>query len=203
MHDWIIRLVEGGGYWGVLALMALENIFPPIPSELIMGVAGIAVAHGRMEPAPLMIAAGVGSTLGNLAWFVLGRATGYHHLKPFVDRWGRWLTLDWPEVEALARFFARHGQWVVFGVRFAPVMRTMISLPAGMAKMGWLRFTLFTLAGTSVWNAILLAAGYWLGRNFGAIDQVTGPFAIGVLVLVTAAYLWRLLRRRPATPPDT
>ena len=191
------------GYLAIFLLMVAESACIPIPSELIMGVAGIAVAHGRMEPAPLMIAAGVGSTLGNIAWYLLGRALGYARLRPFVDRWGRWLTLDWPEVEALARFFGRHGQWVVFGIRFAPVMRTMISLPAGMARMGWLRFTLFTLAGTSVWNAILLGAGFWLGRNYSAIDQVTGPIAIGVLVLVTAAYLWRLIRRRPAIPRGT
>jgi membrane protein DedA with SNARE-associated domain len=124
---------------------------------------------------------------------LLGRAMGFQRLRPFVDRWGRWLTLDWAEVEALVRFFSRHGQWVVFVVRFAPVMRTMISLPAGMAKMSWLRFTLFTLAGTSVWNAILLGAGFWLGRNFGVIDQVTGPLALAVAILVGAWYIWRVI----------
>lgn len=195
MHDWILDLIERGGYFGVFLLMALENIIPPIPSELIMGVAGIAVAKGAMAPGPVMIASTLGTTAGNLPWFWLGRALGYQRLKPFVDRWGRWLTVDWHEVEKLVGFFGRHGQWVVFAVRFAPVMRTLISLPAGLARMGWLRFTLFTLAGAAIWNAILLGAGYWLGRNFAAIDQVTGPVAAVTMGLAVAGYLWRLLRR--------
>jgi membrane protein DedA with SNARE-associated domain len=200
MNDWIVHLIEGGGYWGIAFLMIIENVFPPIPSELIMGLAGIAVAHGRMEVGPLMLAGTVGSTLGNYAWFLLGRALGYQRLRPSVVRFGRWLTCDWADVERLVAFFRRHGQWVVFVLRFAPVMRTMISLPAGLARMGHVRFLAFTFAGAAIWNAILVAAGYYLGRNFAEIDRFTGPVATISIVAVLVIWLWRLVRWKPRKP---
>lgn len=194
MNDWIIHLIEDGGYWGIAFLMVLENVFPPIPSELIMGVGGISVARGRMEVLPLMLSGTVGSTLGNYAWYLFGRAVGYERLRPLVDRWGRWLTLDWPGVEALVRFFRRHGQWVVFAMRFSPVMRTMISLPAGLARMGHRRFLVFTFAGAAVWNAVLVAAGYYLGRNFEEVDKYVGPVSTVTIAVILLAYLWRVMR---------
>ena len=132
MADWIIHLIEQGGYWGIALLMFIENVFPPIPSELIMGAGGIAVARGTMTFWPLLIAGTIGSTLGNYAWFLLGDRWGYHRLEPFVARWGRWLTMRWSDVEDASAFFQRHGQWLVFLMRFSPFLRTMISLPAGL-----------------------------------------------------------------------
>jgi len=197
MNDWIFHLIEGGGYWGIALLMVIENVFPPIPSELIMGIGGIAVAHGRMEIVPLMAAGTVGSTLGNYAWFVLGRALGYERLKPFVDRFGRWLTMDWEDVAKLVVFFQKHGQWVVFAMRFSPFMRTLISLPAGLARMSHAKFLAFTFAGAAVWNSVLVWAGWHLGRNFGELEKWTGPAALAVVGGILVAYLWRVVRWKP------
>lgn len=197
MNNWIVHLIEGGGYWGIAFLMVIENVFPPIPSEVIMGLGGIAVARGRMEFWPLMLAGTAGSTLGNYVWYLLGRRLGYERLQPFVNRFGRWLTVEWEDVETIVRFFRRHGQWVVFVVRFAPFMRTMISLPAGLTRMGHLRFLLFTFAGAAVWNAILGGAGYYLGRNFGEIEKYTGPIATAAMAIVAVAYVWRVLTWKP------
>lgn len=197
MNEWIVWLIEGGGYWGIAFLMVIENVFPPIPSEVIMGLGGIAVARGRMEFWPLMAAATTGSTLGNYVWYLVGRKLGYERLRPLVDRFGRWLTMDWQDVEAIVRFFRRHGQWVVFAVRFAPFMRTMISLPAGLTRMGHVRFLLFTFAGAAIWNAVLAGAGYFLGRNFGELDRFTGPVATATLAVVLAGYLWRVVTWKP------
>lgn len=193
MNDWIFHLIEGGGYWGIAFLMVIENIFPPIPSELIMGIGGISVAQGRMEVLPLMIAGTLGSTLGNYAWFLAGRALGYERLKPFVDRFGRWLTMDWHDVARLVVFFQKHGQWVVFAMRFSPFMRTLISLPAGLARMGHVKFLLFTLAGAAIWNAVLVWAGWHLGRNFSDIDKWTGPAALVFVGVVGVVYLYRVV----------
>ena len=197
MNDWIVQLIEGGGYWGIAFLMVIENVFPPIPSELIMGLGGIAVARGRMEFWPLMLAGTVGSTLGNYCWYLLGRSLGYERLRPFVDRFGRWLTVDWEDIEYIVGFFRRHGQWVVFAVRFAPFMRTMISLPAGLTRMGHWWFLLFTFAGAAIWNAILAGAGYYLGRNFDELEKFTGPVAVATVVIVIVVYIWRVIVWKP------
>jgi membrane protein DedA with SNARE-associated domain len=194
VNQWIFQLIEGGGYWGIALLMALENIFPPIPSEVIMGVGGVAMAHGRMTFWPLLIAGTVGSTLGNYPWYLLGRWLGYERLRPFVERWGRWLTLDWTAVERCVRFFQRHGQWVVFVMRFSPFLRTIISLPAGLAHMGHLRFLAFTFAGAAIWNAALIGGGHWLGTSFNAeVERYTGPVVLIVGVLLTLVYIWRVV----------
>jgi membrane protein DedA with SNARE-associated domain len=202
VSQWIFQLIEGGGYWGVALLMALENIFPPIPSEVIMGIGGMAVAQGRMAFWPLLIAGTIGTTLGNYVWFLVGWKLGHERLRPFVARWGRWLTLDWTAVESCVRFFRRHGQWVVFVMRFSPLLRTIISLPAGLARMGQVRFLAFTFAGAAIWNALLIGGGHVLGTNFHReVERFTGPVVLVLGVVLCAAYVWRVARWKP-TPPD-
>ena len=192
MTDLIITLIAWGGYVGIFLLMALENILPPIPSEVIMGLGGIAVAQGRMEMVPLLLWGTAGTTAGNYCWYALGRHFGYLGLRPMVDRYSRWLTVEWHDVERLHDFFQRHGQWVVFVFRFMPTFRTMVSLPAGMARMPRLRFLLWTAAGAAIWNAILGGAGYYLGANFRELDRFVGPAAIGIMTVIFVLYLWRV-----------
>lgn len=202
MDEWIIRLIEQGGYWGIAFLMALENIFPPIPSEVIMGVGGVAVARGTMAFWPLLIAGTVGSTLGNYAWFLLGDRLGHERLQPFVARWGRWLTMDWQDVEKAARFFQRHGQWVVFALRMSPFLRTMISLPAGLARMSHGKFLVFTFAGAGLWNVLLILGGHWLAGYLKAMHHVIGPVLIVLLVLILGLYAWRVWTWPRRHPPS-
>ncbi|MEO5586943.1 MAG: DedA family protein [Novosphingobium sp.] len=197
MHEWIITLIEQGGYWGIAFLMFLENVFPPIPSELIMGLGGIAVARGSMEFWPLLAVGTVGSTLGNYVWFLVGDRLGYHRLEPIVDRWGRWLTMEWEDVEKATRFFRRHGQWIVFAMRFSPFLRTMISLPAGLAHMKHGKFLVFTFAGAAVWNALLIFGGKWLNGYLAETQQWLGWIILGSLALVIGAYVWRVLTWKP------
>jgi len=197
MNDWIISLIEQGGYWGIFALMVLENIFPPIPSELIMGVGGIAVARGSMTFWPLLLAGTVGSTLGNYAWFLVGDRFGYARLRPFVARWGRWLTMDWEDVEKATAFFRRHGQWVVFAMRFSPFLRTMISLPAGLSHMKAWRFLLFTTAGAAVWNALLIEGGRRLAPYLKQYEHIASWAMGGLLALILAVYLYRVATWKP------
>ena len=192
MTEFALRLLEQFGYLGVVFLMALENIIPPIPSELIMGLGGIAVAQGRMDFTLLIVAGTVGSTLGNWVWYGIGRGYGVDRLRPIVDRWGRWLTMRWSDVERLDRFFERHGHWLVFVFRFAPVMRTMISLPAGLARMSQLKFLAWTAAGTTIWNIFLAGAGWWLGTRFREAEAWIGPAALVLGVLLLGWYGWRV-----------
>jgi membrane protein DedA with SNARE-associated domain len=200
VNDWIFRLIEGGGYWGIALLMALENVFPPIPSEVIMGIGGVAMSQGRMEFWPLLLAGTIGATAGNYVWFMLGWRLGYQRLRPFVERWGRWLTLDWSSVESCVHFFKRHGQWVVFVMRFSPFLRTIISLPAGIARMGHIRFLVFTFAGSAIWNALLIGGGHLLGKNFNEqVERFTGPVVLAIGVIITVVYIWRVVTWKART----
>ena len=197
MGEWIIELISGSGYWGIAFLMALENIFPPIPSELIMGVGGLAVARGKMEFWPLLAAGTIGSTLGNYVWFLAGDRLGYARLEPFVARWGRWLTLEWRDIERAAEFFRRHGEWIVFALRFSPLLRTMVSLPAGLAHMKHGKFLLFTFAGAAVWNALLIKGGHFLADYSDLVNRWAGPVVLGFVVLAVGGYIWRVITWKP------
>jgi membrane protein DedA with SNARE-associated domain len=197
MTEWIIRAIEQGGYWGIFFLMVIENVFPPIPSEVIMGLGGIAVARGAMEFGPLLLVGTVGSTLGNYAWFLVGDRLGYRRLQPLVDRWGRWLTLEWEDVERASRFFQRHGQWIVFALRFSPFLRTMISLPAGLAHMRHWKFLAFTFVGAAVWNAALIEGGNLLSNYLAEAQHWLNWIVIGSIALAFAAYLWRVITWKP------
>ncbi|QIG79270.1 DedA family protein [Stakelama tenebrarum] len=202
MTEFAISLIRWGGYWGIAILMCLENVVPPIPSEVIMGLGGLAVARGDMAIVPLMIAGTAGTVVGNLAWYEAGRRLGYRRLRPLVDRWGRWLTLHWSDIERLNDHFRRRGAMTVFVFRFLPTFRTMISLPAGLLEMPRLKFLFYTTLGSAIWNGFLAGAGYYLGRNFREIDQVLNPLAIVFIALVGGWYIWRVIRWEPETQDD-
>lgn len=197
MTEFILNLIAWGGYIGIFILMVLENVFPPVPSEVIMGFGGMAVARGDMAMVPLLIWGTLGTTVGNLFWYAVGRWIGYARLEPFVDRHGRWLTLCWEDVEKLHRFFVKHGLWVVFVFRFLPTFRTMISLPAGMARMGLPRFLVATFLGSAIWNGVLAYAGLILGSRFEALQDYVGPVAVGMSVIMVVGYLYRVATWKP------
>ena len=197
MHGLIIDAIEQGGLAGIFLLMALENIFPPIPSEVIMGLGGVAVARGTMDFWPLMIAGTVGSTAGNYVWYWLGDHWGRTRLEPFVERWGRWLTMEWQDVEKARRFFQRHGPWVVFAFRFTPIFRTLISLPAGLAHMGRIRFLGFTFAGAFIWNLLLVEGGRRLALWLAESQEILGWIILGLIGLTVAGYVWRVITWKP------
>jgi membrane protein DedA with SNARE-associated domain len=197
MHEFIIEAIARGGYLGILFLMAIENVFPPIPSEVIMGIGGLLVARGSMEFWPLLAAGTIGSTAGNYVWFWVGDKWGYQRLAPIVDRHGRWLTLEWEDIERAQQFFQRHGQWVVLFLRFSPFLRTMISLPAGLSHMKTWKFLLFTFVGAGIWNVLLIMGGQWLGRYFEQSQDVLAGIVLGAFGLALAAYLWRVVTWKP------
>lgn len=197
MDELIVRLIELGGYWGIFFLMIVENVFPPIPSELIMGLGGVFVARGKMDFWPLLAVGTAGTVVGNYFWYALGDRLGYRRLKPLVDRWGRWLTLEWAEVEKASRFFQKHGQWVVFVLRFSPFLRTIISLPAGLTHMNKVWFLLLTTAGSAIWNVALITGGRILGDHLANAEQIIGWLTIVSVVALIFWYIWRVTHWRP------
>lgn len=197
MDDIIVSIVERLGLVGIAILMALENVFPPMPSEAIMGSAALAIQRGSLDFWSVLLVGTLGTLAGNYVWFWVGHRWGYKRLGPFIDRWGRWLTLEWEDVERASAFFRKHGHWVVFALRTTPLMRTMISLPAGLAHMGWIKFCLFTAAGAALWNAILIGGTQWLARTFEDTDYIVSAVIIGTVVLSIVAYAWRLVTWKP------
>jgi len=197
MDSAILSIIQQLGYFGIAVMMALENIFPPIPSEAIMGAGALAMTHGKMEFWPLLIAGTAGTLAGNYAWYLVGDRVGYERLGPLIDKWGRWLTLEWEDIERAVNFFQKHGQWAVFVLRATPVMRTMISLPAGLAHMNLWRFLIFTAAGSAIWNALLIAGTVWIANSFAEAQSWLGWGIVAVVVLAVAGYLWRLATWKP------
>lgn len=202
MHTLIIDLIEKGGYIGIFLLMALENIIPPIPSEVIMGIGGLLVQRGSMEFWPLLLIGTAGTVAGNYCWYWLGDTVGYQRLEPFVDRWGRWLTIDWEHIAKAQLFFVQRGHWVVFFLRFSPFLRTIISLPAGLAHMPKTKFLVFTFAGSLVWNALLIKGGEWLGHWLEDSQHILAYIILGMVGVTIVGYVWRLFTWTPRAKRD-
>jgi membrane protein DedA with SNARE-associated domain len=198
MSDWVIRLIEQAGYLGVAFLMFLETLFPPIPSEVIMPVAGVAAAKGKLSLGWVIASGTAGAMLGNIVWYLAARALGVIRLKPFIVRWGRWLTIEWDEIVRAERWFGTRG-WLIVGLgRLLPTVRSIVSVPAGLLRMRFLTFTIASTVGTALWTAVLAGAGYLLGERYHDIDRVIGPVANGVIVAILALYAVRLWRGRKA-----
>jgi membrane protein DedA with SNARE-associated domain len=193
MSDWVIRLIEQSGYLGVAFLMFLETVFPPIPSEIIMSVAGVASAEGEMHLAAVIASGTAGAMIGNILWYLAARTLGIERLRPIIARHGRWLTLSWREVERGQRWFDRHGAFFVLLGRLLPTVRSLVSVPAGLLKMPFGSFLLFSTVGTLGWTALLAIAGFELREQFAEVDAWLGPVSNTILAALVLGYLWRLL----------
>ena len=202
MTDWVVQLIERTGYLGVGFLMFLETVFPPIPSEVIMPVAGVAAAQGHMT-LPGVIASGTGGAMfGNFFWYLVARVIGLHRFRPFIERHGRWLTLDWYDVEKAEKLFGRFGPVIVGIGRLLPTVRSVVSIPAGLLRMRLRNFLIWSTIGTAGWSSALAIAGYVLGKRFEGINAVLGPVSSAIIALIVLAYIWRQLTWRKRHPED-
>ena len=197
MTEWIVRLIEQTGYLGVAFLMFLETVFPPIPSEVIMSIAGVAAGQGKLHYGWVVAAGTAGAMLGNILWYLAARALGIIRLKPIIERWGRWITMNWAEVERAERWFALHGTFFVLVGRLLPTIRSLVSVPAGLLKMRFRDFFIASTVGTAGWTALLAGAGYELGQNYGEVDKVLGPASTAIMVALVIGYFYRVWTHRP------
>ena len=194
MFDFITGWIEQGGLLAVGLLMILENVFPPIPSELIVPLAGFKAAQGAFGLIALLIVATLGSILGTLIWYGLARAWGRERFLRFLDRHGVWLTMSREEAEGAMDWFHRYGPVAVFFGRLVPTVRTLISVPAGLSEMSFASFLLYTAAGSGVWIAILAGAGYLLEDNYEQVERWVNPVSTLVVVAIVALYVYRVVR---------
>jgi len=203
MSDWIVRLIEQSGYLGVAFLMFLETVFPPIPSEVIMSIAGVAAGQGKLGLGWVIVAGTSGAMLGNILWYLAARALGIGRLKPIIHRWGRWITMSWAEVQRAERWFATHGTFFVFLGRMLPTVRSLVSIPAGLLKMRFRNFLIASTIGTAGWTAMLAFAGFKLGERYTDIDVLLGPASNAILVVLAGGYLYRVWTHRNIDPDES
>jgi len=202
MADWVIELIQRTGYVGVFLLMFLETVFPPVPSEVIMPIAGLAAARGAMTLWGVILSGTAGAMFGNFFWYLLARVIGIERFRPFIEKHGRWLTLDWPDVEKAERLFGKFGSVVVGLGRMLPTVRSVVSIPAGLLHMRLKSFLFWSTVGTAGWSAGLAAAGYILGQQFDQIERVVGPLSLVVIAAIIGLYVWRQLTWRRRHPKD-
>ena len=195
MFSFITDLIAATGALGVGLVMLLENVFPPIPSELVMPLAGYLAATGTLSAVAVLVCGTAGAVLGAWLWYELGRRVGEDRVRRWVARHGVWLTLDTASLDRALAWFQRHEGSAVFWGRMVPGVRTLISLPAGVARMPLPRFLAYTAAGSLVWNTALMAAGYLLEANYDAVAAVLDPVTTVILLALVAGYLWRVLRQ--------
>ncbi|USZ14189.1 DedA family protein [Moraxella sp. FZFQ2102] len=195
LSDWVLLMMDKLGLFGVALMMFLENVFPPIPSELIMPAAGFAAAMGRME-LWLVIAAGTaGSVIGALPLYYLGTLLDEQRLFALMDKYGKYLLLTRDDIIKAQSWFDRYGNSVIFFGRMIPAIRSLISIPAGMARMPMLPFLLLTTLGSAIWSALLAYAGFVLGANYQKVADYIAPISSAVGWIVGVALLFIILIR--------
>ncbi len=194
MFDWISGIIDKGSYPGLLFLTFIENVFPPIPSELIMPFAGHLAKQGEMSFILAVLVGTLGSTLGSLPLYYAGKTLGEKRLKELADKYGAWLTLSGEDITKSKKWFDTHGWLAVFGCRMVPGVRSLIAIPAGIAQMALPPFLLLTFAGSFVWILFLTTLGYFLGESFQKVDKVLGPVSyliLGGLIAFGAFKVWK------------
>ncbi|WP_299360333.1 DedA family protein [uncultured Paracoccus sp.] len=193
MFDWVLSVIEAWGYPGIFFLMLAENVFPPIPSEVIMPLAGYLAGNGTLSLVPTVLAGTTGSVVGALLWFWLGRAVGAARLKRWAGRHGRWMTVSPSDIDQAQDWFDRRGGAAVFIGRMIPAIRTLISVPAGIACMPPIRFLVYTVAGSFLWTLLLAAAGLLLEAQYARVADVIDPVSKLVVAAVVGFYLYRVI----------
>lgn len=193
MQEFIIQFMEKFGYFGTFFLILVENIFPPIPSEVILTFGGFMTTETTMTIPLTVFAATVGSVAGAILLYYLGHFLTKEKLEAIIGRYGSILRLKSSDVDKAEAWFSKFGYRTIFFCRMVPVLRSLISIPAGMAKMDFRKFLLYTTLGTTIWNVVLVLAGAALGKNWSVIlhyVDIYSTFILSFLGLGIIAYIF-------------
>ena len=193
MIEALSQLIARGGYPGIVLLTFIETIFPPLPSEVFMPMAGYVASRGELSLWGVILAGTLGSLAGAWFWYAVGRAIGLDRARQLAARHGRWLTLHPADIDRGNAWFQRFGGAVVLFGRMVPGIRSVVSVPAGIAHMPMGRFLLLSAVGTTIWTSVLMGAGFWLGAEYGQVAGWAGPVSNLVIGGLVAVYVWRLV----------
>lgn len=189
------NVIEALGYPGVALLILLENLFPPIPSEAILPLAGFLAGQGRMWLPGVIVAATVGAVAGALILYSVGAWFGDQRVRWLVNRYGKWLALSEHDLDLANGWFDRHGGKAVLLCRMLPIVRSIISVPAGLRRMSLPLFILYTAIGSGLWNSVLVLGGWWLGENWETVGEYTSYLEYPVIIAVVVAIAWYVWKR--------
>jgi membrane protein DedA with SNARE-associated domain len=199
---WVEQIILALGYPGITLVMLVENLFPPIPSEVVMPFAGFLAAQGKLNLFAAIAAGTVGSVAGAAVLYYIGRWADEPVVRAFLRRWGRFITVTEEDLDRVMLVFKKYGPPIVFFGRLIPIIRSLISVPAGMNRMPFGRFLLFTTLGSTIWTAVLAYAGVLLAEHWEQIlvyskqyERVT-LFIIGLAVIAYFAWRFMLARRQ-------
>jgi membrane protein DedA with SNARE-associated domain len=196
MLKWIMEVISSMGYVGIIFLMFVENVFPPIPSELIIPLAGYMVTKDQLTFLGVVVAGTIGSVLGALPLYYLGKTIEEKRLRSWIDNYGRWLTISCRDVDRSKKWFEEYGVCTVLFCRLVPGVRSLISIPAGVQRMNLATFLVASTSGMALWTTVLTSAGYLLGSNFTKVEEYLDPvsyFLVGGLIVF---YIYRVINHK-------
>jgi membrane protein DedA with SNARE-associated domain len=182
-----LTIMEALGYPGLGLIMLVENVFPPIPSEIVLPLAGSLTLQGTFSLPGITVVGVAGSVSGAWIFYAAGGYFDRARLQRLTQRYGRWLGLSVADLDRAFQWFERYGDWVVFFGRMVPIVRSLISVPAGSARMNRVRFTLFTALGTGIWTFVLAYCGRLLGQNWARVTQFIERYQLLVLIVLAIA----------------
>ncbi|WP_109441384.1 DedA family protein [Acinetobacter haemolyticus] len=195
LENWVLSIMEKLGYLGIAFLMFLDNVFPPIPSEVIMPSAGYTASKGDLSLIGVIIAGSAGSLLAAMLLYWIGRKIPQHRLLGFIARYGKYLRISTTDWHKSLSWFEKHGHRVVFFGRMIPAVRSLISIPAGMSRMPFHKFISYSAAGTVIWTSLLAYIGYHFSENQALMTAVIQRFGYIVLSAVILYVLWRWAKK--------
>lgn len=191
-----MEVISSMGYVGIIFLMFVENVFPPIPSELIIPLAGYMVTKDQLTFLGVVVAGTIGSVLGALPLYYLGKTIEEKRLRSWIDNYGRWLTISCRDVDRSKKWFEEYGVCTVLFCRLVPGVRSLISIPAGVQRMNLATFLVASTSGMALWTTVLTSAGYLLGSNFTKVEEYLDPvsyFLVGGLIVF---YIYRVINHK-------
>lgn len=202
MENWITQFMEQYGYLGVFLMIALENVFPPIPSEIILPFGGFMTTYTSMTVPGVVIASTAGSVVGAVILYGIGLLLDVERLEKIIDRFGHILRITKEDVHKADAWFDKYGIWTVLFCRMVPLIRSLISIPAGMSNMKFWLFLVFTTVGTLIWNIILVSVGAALGDNWDRITEFMDVYSniayaiIGIGIIIFLVYFFNKKRKK-------
>ncbi|ENX63187.1 MULTISPECIES: DedA family protein [Acinetobacter] len=195
LEDWVLSIMEKLGYLGIAFLMFLDNIFPPIPSEIIMPSAGYTASKGELTLIGVIIAGSAGSILAAMLFYWIGRKVPQQRLFQFIERYGKYLRIQVADLDKALTWFNKHGHRIVFFGRMIPAVRSLISIPAGISRMPFSKFMLYSSAGTLIWTSFLAYLGYHFSENQTLMLAILQRISYLIFALIALYIIWWAIKK--------